>query len=76
VDKQCPRYDVPVRINPALFDQYSITEVPALVYTNDDMLLQVQGDAGLIALLEQVNREARSRGLAGLIDRLARKRDE
>jgi len=76
VDKQCLRYDVPVRINPALFDQYSVTEVPALVYTSDDMLLQVQGDAGLIALLEQVSREARSRGLAGLIDRLARKRDE
>lgn len=76
VDKQCPRYDVPVRINPALFDQYSVTEVPALVYISDDMLLQVQGDAGLIAVLEQVNREAKSQGLAGLIGKLARKRDE
>lgn len=60
-----------VAIKPALFRQYEITEVPALVYVRGDEIYQVQGDVGLSALLEKVNQEAKSPMLTVLIARIS-----
>jgi len=65
-DKQCIRYEVDIDIDPQLFDQYTITEVPALVYVRGDESFQIQGDAGLDSLLEQINRELKNPGLTSL----------
>jgi len=70
VDEQCPRYQVAIKINPTLFEKYNISEVPALVYTNGDEIFQIQGDVGIVALLDRVNQEAKSPGITGLIAKI------
>ena len=63
----CERLQVPLRINPALFRQYEITEVPTLVYDNGRRAWSVQGKAELAVLLERMNTAANNPALAGLI---------
>ena len=63
----CERLQVPLRINPALFRQYGVTEVPTLVYDNGSRAWSVQGEAELAVLLERMNKAANSPALAGLI---------
>ena len=63
----CPRLQVPLRINPALFRQYQIGAVPTLVYDNGSRTWTVQGEAELAVLLERMNTAANSPALAGLI---------
>ena len=63
----CDRLQVGLRINPALFRQYGVTEVPTLVYDNDSRTWSVQGEEELVVLLEQMNTAAKSPALAGLI---------
>jgi len=67
---KCRRYQVPVKIDPFLFDRYGITRVPTLVYEGDKDTFLIQGDARLIFLLERINREAHSHELIDLIDKL------
>jgi conjugal transfer pilus assembly protein TrbC len=74
VNEQCTRYQVAIKINPTLFDKYNISEVPALVYTNGDEILQIQGDVGIVALLDRVNQEAKSPGITGLIAKIRESR--
>jgi len=66
-EKPCDLIKPAVSIKPALFYQYSITEVPALIYDRGDEIFQIQGDVGILTLLEKVNQEAKSPGLTGLI---------
>lgn len=63
----CQRYQTAIKLNPALFLQYGITRVPAVVYENEENDFLIQGDAGLDYLLERINREANSPSLAKLI---------
>ena len=63
----CPRMQVPLRINPALFRQYEVTAVPTLVYDNGNRAWSVQGEAELAVLLERMNKAANSPVLVGLI---------
>ena len=63
----CPRLQVPLRINPALFRQYAVTAVPTLVYDNDSRTWSVQGEAELVVLLERMNTAANSPVLDSLI---------
>ena len=63
----CERVQVPLRINPALFRQYGVTEVPTLVYDNGSRTWSVQGEAQLAVLLERMNTAANNPALAGLI---------
>ena len=63
----CERLQVPLRINPALFRQYAVTEVPTLVYDNGSRTWSVQGEAQLAVLLERIHKAADSPALAGLI---------
>jgi predicted DsbA family dithiol-disulfide isomerase len=63
----CERLQIALRINPALFRQYGVTEVPTLVYDNDSRTWSVQGEEELVVLLEQMNTAAKSPALAGLI---------
>lgn len=63
----CERLQVPLRINPVLFRQYGVTEVPTLVYDNGSRTWSVQGEEELVVLLEQMNTAAKSPALAGLI---------
>jgi len=70
VNEQCARYQVAIKINPTLFDKYNISEVPSLVYTNGDEIFQIQGDVGIVALLDRVNQEAKSPGITGLIAKI------
>jgi len=65
-EKPCNLIKPAVSIKPALFYQYSITEVPALIYDRGDEIFQIQGDVGIITLLEKVNQEAKSPSLTGL----------
>jgi hypothetical protein len=59
-----------ISIKPALFDQYSITEVPALIYDRSDEIFHIQGDVGIVTLLEKVNQEAKSPGLTAVITKI------
>ena len=70
VSNTCERLQVGLRINPALFRQYTVTAVPALVYDNGSRTLSVQGEAELVVLLERMNTAANSPALAGLIANL------
>ncbi|ADW16346.1 Type-F conjugative transfer system pilin assembly protein TrbC [Desulfobulbus propionicus DSM 2032] len=63
----CERVQVPLRINPVLFRQYGVTEVPTLVYDNGSRAWSVQGEAQLAVLLERIHKAADSPALAGLI---------
>ena len=63
----CERLQVPLRINPALFRHYGVTEVPTLVYDNGSRAWSVQGEAQLAVLLERMNTAANNPALAGLI---------
>ena len=65
--KTCERLQVGLRINPALFRQYQIGTVPALVYDNGSRAWSVQGEAQLAVLLERIHKAADSPALAGLI---------
>ena len=66
----CERYQVPIRLKPSLFTRYGITKVPAVVYEHDGNSFLIQGDAGLEYLLERINREVKSKGLASLIKKI------
>lgn len=66
----CERLQVPLRINPALFRQYAVTEVPTLVYDNGSSAWSVQGEAELAVLLERMNTAAERHVLDSLITRL------
>ena len=70
VANTCERLQVGLRINPALFRQYTVTAVPALVYDNGSRAWSVQGEAQLAVLLERINTAANSPPLAGLIANL------
>ena len=63
----CERLQVPLRINPVLFRQYGVTEVPTLVYDNGSRTWSVQGEAQLAVLLERMNTAANSPVLDSLI---------
>ncbi len=69
-DLCCRRLEVAIRINPALFRRYGVTEVPALVYVSGEDSWSIQGDAGLAALLERISREVSSPVLTRLISTL------
>ena len=62
----CERLQVPLRINPALFRQYAVTEGPTLVYDNGSRTWSVQGEAQLAVLLERIHKASDSPALAGL----------
>lgn len=66
-EKSCDLMKPVISIRPALFNQYGITEVPALVYDRGDEIFQIQGDVGIGTLLEKVNQEAKSRSLTAVI---------
>ena len=68
--KTCERLQVGLRINPALFRQYQIGTVPALVYDNGSRTWSVQGEAELAVQLERIHKAASSPALAGLIGNL------
>ena len=63
----CPRLQVPLRINPALFREYGVTAVPTMVYDNGSHTWSVQGEAQLAVLLERMNTAANSPVLDSLI---------
>ena len=63
----CERLQVGLRINPALFRQYTVTAVPALVYDNGRRAWSVQGEAELVVLLERMNTAANTPVLDSLI---------
>ena len=70
VSNTCERLQVGLRINPALFSQYTVTAVPALVYDNGSRAWSVQGEAELAVLLERINTAANSPALGSLITSL------
>ena len=63
----CERLQVRLQINPVLFRQYGVTEVPTLVYDNGSRAWSVHGDAQLAVLLERIHKAANSPALACLI---------
>ncbi|MHB1349764.1 MAG: TrbC family F-type conjugative pilus assembly protein [Desulfobulbaceae bacterium] len=69
-ETMCRRYQVPIKIDPTLFERYGITRVPAVVYAGEKDSFKIQGDAGLDYLLERINRDAKSTTLAKLINQL------
>jgi len=66
----CERYQVPICMKPSLFTRYGITKVPAVIYEHDGNSFLIQGDTGLDYLLERINREVKSKGLAILIKKI------
>jgi len=68
----CERFEIPVKIKPALFEKFEITRVPALIYKNDQATWKITGDARLDYLLERINQEAKSLGLKGMVTALQR----
>ncbi|WP_319548524.1 TrbC family F-type conjugative pilus assembly protein [Desulfogranum marinum] len=72
----CERFEIPVRIQPSLFNKYEVTQVPALVYERQGEVWKITGNARFDYLLEQINREAKSPGLESLIATLQRGKHE
>jgi hypothetical protein len=68
--KPCEHYEVAINLQPELFTQYGINQVPAVVYENDKAAYQIKGDAGLDYLLERINREAKSETLHHLVQKI------
>ena len=68
----CDRFEIPIKIKPALFEKFEITKVPALVYENNQAAWKITGDARLDYLLERINQEAKSSGLKGMVTVLQR----
>ena len=66
----CERYQMAIRLKPSLFTKYGITRVPAVIYEYDGNAFLIQGDTGLDYLLERINREVKSKGLASLIKKI------
>lgn len=66
----CERFEIPIKIQPSLFDQYEITQVPAIVYERENEAWKITGDARLDYLLEKINEKAKSPGLEGMITTL------
>ncbi len=66
----CERFEIPIRIQPSLFDRYEVTQVPAVVYEREGVTWKITGDARLDFLLERINRNAGSPGLKGLVTAL------
>lgn len=71
---KCAMFQADVQVDPERFQRLHINEVPALAYVQSDQNggetgepLVVSGDAGLDALLERINREAKSPGLQRLV---------
>jgi len=69
-EEPCDLIKPAISVKPALFTQYSITEVPALVYDRGDEIFQIQGDVGIVTLLEKVNQEANSPSLTAFITKV------
>jgi hypothetical protein len=69
-EQPCELIKPAISIKPALFKQYSITKAPALVYDRGDGIFHIQGDVGLVTLLEKVNQEAKSPGLTAVITKM------
>ncbi|NTW88500.1 MAG: hypothetical protein HGB26_05110 [Desulfobulbaceae bacterium] len=69
-EKPCDFIKPAISIKPALFKQYSVTEVPALIYDRGDGIYHIQGDVGIVSLLEKVNQEAKSPGLTAVITKI------
>ena len=69
-DLRCPRARIRIKVNPALFQQYGVTRVPTVVYTNGEDSWALGGDATLGFILEKINGEARSPFLAQVIKKL------
>ena len=69
-EEPCDLIKPALSIKPALFKQYSITEVPTLVYERGDEIFQIQGDVGIVTLLEKVNQEAKSPSLTAFITKI------
>lgn len=69
-EARCDKLKVPITIKPALFRQYEITEVPTLIYARGDEVFQLQGDVGIVTLLETVNQEAKSPSLTALTTKI------
>ncbi|MBM9514854.1 TrbC family F-type conjugative pilus assembly protein [Desulfogranum marinum] len=72
----CERFEIPVRIQPSLFNRYEVTQVPALVYERQNEVWKISGNARLDYLLEKINREAKSPGLESLIAALQKGKHE
>jgi len=68
--QRCPRMKVRIAVNSTLFTQYSITQVPTVVYTNGEDSWTLGGDSALDFMLTRIDGEARSPFLEGLIKRL------
>lgn len=66
----CERFEIPIRIQPSVFDRYEVTQVPAVVYEREGVAWKTTGDAKLDYLLDRINREAKSPGLEHLITAL------
>ena len=69
-EQPCELIKPAISIKPALFNQYSVTEVPALIYDRGDGIFHIQGDVGLVSLLEKVNQEAKSPCLTAVITKI------
>jgi len=69
----CERFEIPIKIQPSLFDRYKVTQVPAVVYEREGQAWKITGDAGLDYLLARINQEAKSPGLSSLVTALQRK---
>jgi len=69
-EKPCDLIKPAILVKSGLFHQYKITDVPALIYNKGNEVYQVQGDVGIITLLEKVNKEAKSPSLTALIGKI------
>jgi conjugal transfer pilus assembly protein TrbC len=68
--QSCLRMKVKIKVGSALFKQYGITRVPAVVYTNGEDSWTLGGDSAIDYILERINSEAHSPFLEELIKRL------
>ncbi|MFP7756239.1 TrbC family F-type conjugative pilus assembly protein [Thermodesulfobacteriota bacterium B35] len=74
--RHCERLKIRILFQPPLFEKYSISRVPAVIYDNGDQAFLVHGDAALDYLLERISQEAHDKGLEDLVARIRGRNNE
>jgi hypothetical protein len=73
-NKFCKRYRLPIAIDSGPFQQFGVTRVPALVYSNKDQTVLIKGDASLLYLLTRINEHAKSEAIKQMIKKIKKKK--
>ena len=60
--------DLPIEVNPDLFEEYKITDVPVMIYDDGKVIKSVKGDRNIGFLIEKINEKGdNNKGIWGML---------